>query len=133
MKTKIQAERAMRAAGINGEITGGTNSTSWQVEFEAEVEMWRFRIEVALIGGFKTGHGTWILATCCKPIDLRDRSQFFTKEFVSSLPNDRSADDWANRLTPQQMSRIYDVLDGPIPEYLKNVSDDELLAGLRGN
>jgi hypothetical protein len=86
MKTKKQAEKAMKAAGIQGEITGRTNSTSWQVEFENELDMWNFRMEVEMIGGFKTGHGTWVLATCCKASELRDRATFFQQDFVSGLP-----------------------------------------------
>ncbi len=84
MKTKQQAEKAMKAAGIHGEITGRTKS--WQVEFENELDMWNFRMEVERIGGFKTGHGTWILATCCNATELRDRSSFFQQEFISGLP-----------------------------------------------
>ena len=40
--------------------------------------------------------------------------------------------EWVNSLTSEQMGRIYDVIDGPIPEDLKSISDDDLMAELTG-
>lgn len=43
---------------------------------------------------------------------------------------DREITSWVNSLTAEQMSKIYDVIDGPIPSEIQAMSDDELLAEL---
>lgn len=37
---------------------------------------------------------------------------------------------WVNSLNSDQMARIYEIIDGPIPVEINSMSDDELLAGL---
>jgi hypothetical protein len=35
-----------------------------------------------------------------------------------------------NNLSPEQMSKLYEFIDGPVSEQLRSLSDDELLAAL---
>lgn len=39
--------------------------------------------------------------------------------------------DWVNSLTDDQMARLYEIIDGPLPLEIKQMSDDELLAALQ--
>ena len=45
---------------------------------------------------------------------------------------DRDLTKWINSLSAEQMSKIYDVIDGPIPDDIRDMTDDELLAELEG-
>lgn len=38
---------------------------------------------------------------------------------------------WVNSLNAEQMSRIYEMIDGPIPAEINSMSDDELVAALQ--
>lgn len=39
--------------------------------------------------------------------------------------------EWVNSLNAEQMGRIYEMIDGPIPAEIDAMSDDELLAALQ--
>jgi len=43
---------------------------------------------------------------------------------------DREITSWVNSLTADQMSKLYDVIDGPLPAEIKAMSDEELLKEL---
>ena len=92
--TKHEVEAKMKAAGVQGEITGRRNGMDWQVEFTDELQMWNFRNQVARIGGFKTGYGTWILCPLYAADDLKDRTKDFQRDFITGLPGDVSVADW---------------------------------------
>lgn len=38
--------------------------------------------------------------------------------------------EWVNGLSAEQMSRIYEIIDGPIPAEIDSLSDEELIAAL---
>ncbi len=41
-----------------------------------------------------------------------------------------SVGEWVNSLTAEQMGRIYEMIDGPIPPGIDAMTDDELLQEL---
>ena len=43
---------------------------------------------------------------------------------------DREITSWVNSLNADQMSKIYEVIDGPLPAEIKAMSDEELLKEL---
>ena len=57
--TKAQVLKAMKAAGIIGEVRG--RGADVEVELEAGKSTAKFHKHVAKWGGFKTGYGAWIL------------------------------------------------------------------------
>lgn len=46
------------------------------------------------------------------------------------MRNPRNITEWVNSLNAEQMSRIYEMIDGPIPSEIDAMTDDELLAEL---
>ncbi len=44
---------------------------------------------------------------------------------------DRDLTKWVNSLSVEQMAKIYEMIDGPIPAELASLSDDDLLAELQ--
>ena len=56
-----QIKRAMKAAGIEGELSG-KGGADWSVELADEATMEKFQKEVCQVGGFKTGYGAWVLS-----------------------------------------------------------------------
>ena len=57
--TKTQVIKAMKAAGIKGEVRG--RGEAWEVTLDNDKVMRAFGRKVANAGGFKTGWGGWIL------------------------------------------------------------------------
>ncbi len=43
----------------------------------------------------------------------------------------RNITEWVNGLNAEQMGRIYEMIDGPIPPEIDAMTDDELLAELK--
>jgi hypothetical protein len=43
---------------------------------------------------------------------------------------DRDLSKWINGLSDEQMAKIYEVIDGPVPQEIREMTDDELLKGL---
>jgi hypothetical protein len=39
---------------------------------------------------------------------------------------------WVNGLTSAQLTKLYDVIDGPVPVEFSGMTDEEVLAELRG-
>jgi hypothetical protein len=56
---KTQVAKAMKAAGIEGELTG--RGMAWEVELADEKTMRAFCKKVIPAGGFRTGYASWIL------------------------------------------------------------------------
>lgn len=57
--TKSQVVKAMAQHGIQGQVRGA--GRDWEVELPSEEEKADFQANVAEVGGFKTGYGSWIL------------------------------------------------------------------------
>lgn len=57
--TKIQVKKLMEANGIPGELSG--SGRNWQVELPDDKTMRAFLRKVAKVGGFRCGHGGWVL------------------------------------------------------------------------
>lgn len=57
--TKRQVAAAMKANGIEGELTG--RGAAWEVELADDKTMRKFCRLVAKVGGYKTGYGAWVL------------------------------------------------------------------------
>lgn len=67
--------------------------------------------------------GSFVVALDLKAVNAKANA-------IIELAQKGSITSWVNSLTPGQMSRLHDVIDGSLPQEIKNMSDDELLAEL---